>query len=378
MPKSIQPTGEVLWTDPAPQQRVESSVKEKHRQDARPNKQFSEEAKTSMRFALDVLMQHPTYQSADGAPGVLTSKVEGMIFESHKPGTVNTYAPPFAKWRTYCGSRGWSPLPARPVQWMQYLAEAAEGDKSASPNDTRLASLAFFSKIAEVLCPNSDTLVHSVSGGIQKKLGYRNKQASPMPQEVLEKILGYLRSQCYDSNGQKVDVPIQRRARAFQYAMLSGGSLRWDDLASVKMATLVSVEARMILPFLVGTKTNAFAAGQWGTIVEGQALSSVAKLLEEFLEALGVAWARLPTTTQVELAGNGVGELSLDKVLVMTKFKDFIGADGELVAFPDLLSTSPLGPLKSYDTFRLDFKSDLEKADCDPSFTPQSFRVGST
>ena len=179
-----------------------------------------------------------------------------------------------------------------------------------------------------------------------------------------------------DMEGHVHPMAVECRFRLLQYSVLTEASLRYDDGASVRLAALVVVDDEFTLLFLVNTKTDAYASGQWGITVDDGSTRSVQTQLRDSLEALGALWAQLTPETQLEMAGGAGVALDLARMPLIVKFTEFVGVGGRLVSFPDLRQGRV--PVKDYKTFSRDFVSDLKSAGVPATFTANSFRVGST
>jgi hypothetical protein len=190
-----------------------------------------------------------------------------------KSSTVNQDANPWLKWVSYSKKAGSKPIPVNPFLFATWLATTSLSDATASPTETRCATIAFFSKAALSTSPTTHQVVKMTRESIVRKLGFKKTSKNPLLKEHVHQIVRYFIQQH----------TIQDHANAFRVALTYEPTLRWDDFADTLLGDFI-ITHDFVRVFLVDTKTDNYKSGQWATFSASTTETSAYTLLQNLVQ----------------------------------------------------------------------------------------------
>lgn len=289
----------------------------------------------------DALLRHP----------ILLKAMEGAYAAS----TVATHRPYIAKYIEHCNAHGISVFPPSPFVVAVWIAEAAAGDDTISPTDHRISAIVWLANCTKHVFQRDDIVLSLAYKGLTRQLGHKKESKAPLLQGHVQTL--------YDAFAAPLDAPLANVLRIFQLTLMYEGALRFDDIQSSCFGAIVVSRAALRV-FLIATKTDRQACGQWATIPMSSAPSSAAQLLGRLVGMLDIAWAGLSPDRQSALGGV-LGAMPLESMPLLPRWS-------EQDSFP-----CSSGEPESYDAFRGDLKRMLNQIGLDERlFGTHSFRRG--
>jgi hypothetical protein len=110
-----------------------------------------------------------------------------------------------------------------------WLEATSLSDTTASPNETRCAAIAFFSKTDLSTSPMVHQVVKMTRESIVRKLGFKKTSKNPLLKEHVNQIVQYF----IQRN------TIQDHTNAFHVALDYEETLRWDDLVDTLLGDFI-------------------------------------------------------------------------------------------------------------------------------------------
>lgn len=128
------------------------------------------------------------------SPGILTAvqweDIEAAVKAARSPNTQRAYASAWRNWVSWCGPRGFHPLPADPQTVAAYLTDRAKEGLSVSTLDTARAAIRSMHRDSALNDPTANPGVELVLKGLKRLRGSAPvTQAHPVTTGELRRIL---------------------------------------------------------------------------------------------------------------------------------------------------------------------------------------------
>ena len=259
-------------------------LREERRKDDRPDKQVTAAGLQMVTESITRLDRRERPEDSDFDLQVLVSRAAKYL----KSSTLDGYAGSVERWKQHCEAQEREPFPVDPWRLADYIAHETlrlqAGGNSASP----LCNLRSALKSTSQLAGESDPYVHAAvmvmhMAGI-RELGFHNNTKDPLFNE-------HVRSIVRRHGG--AEAPSEKLGHLAQLALANEAALRWDDLKAIRYGDLVYSED-LIRIFLVRTKTDAYAEGQWAAILPSRDPTSAQVLFERHICQLAETWEQMP------------------------------------------------------------------------------------
>ena len=204
-------------------------------------------------------------------PTNLVTAVTGQLH----PSSWNRYAASIRPWLTYTRAHGLAVLPANPVDFAQFLAEAGARDAGYSQTKFRVNAIRSLSELAGLASPHTHPLVAGYRRGVSRTKGASRRGSvrpifgSEIPDALPQPALGTAQGgrgrgrPHHSGHGRSLSLRSQlaRIASVRQAAVLHDGAMRYDDLQEAQLGDTLHF-ADVIDLSLFGTKTDRTLSGQ--------------------------------------------------------------------------------------------------------------------
>lgn len=255
-------------------------LREERRKDERPDKQVTAAGLLMVTESVTRLYRRERPADSDLDLQVLVSRAAKYL----KSSTLDGYAGSVERWKKHCGEQGREPFPVDPWALADYIAHEIlrleAGGNSASPLCNLRSAIKSTSQLAGEADPYAHAAVLVMHKAGLRELGFHNNTKDPL-------FNGHVRSIVRRHGG--ADVPPEKLAHLAQLALSNEAALRWDDLKAIRYGDLVYSE-ELIRIFLVRTKTDAYAEGQWAAILPSTDPTSAQVLFERHICQLAAFW----------------------------------------------------------------------------------------
>jgi len=196
------------------------------------------------------------------------------------PRTVETYAEQWRYFVGWCADRNVEPLPAAPTTLAAYLADQADGGKSASTISVSASAIRRAHSVAGHLDPASHPVVRETAAGVRRVVTRAQRQAAPLETADVRAMVAAL-----DAD------PSTGLARTRDRAMLLVGfsaALRRSELVALDVADVAFHPAGMMLT-VRRSKTDQEGVGATLAIQHGQHPETCpVRALRSWLDAAGI------------------------------------------------------------------------------------------
>jgi hypothetical protein len=208
----------VIISKPEPTRRIIMSMQDQNRQRI-PN---------PIQGTARILISHSlnTLLSRENRRDLLSEALIDLVSLARKPSTFKKHTGYFMTWVKYAQLNRNRILPISPIEFANYLIEAASKDKTVSPTLSRCDSVSFFCELSNTVNPMEHSLCRMIKEALTRKLGIRGKKKLPLLHEQLSAIFT---RQLGNSH------TLHTVVTCFRIALMYEGCLRWHDLARDRM-----------------------------------------------------------------------------------------------------------------------------------------------
>jgi hypothetical protein len=181
----------------------------------------------------------------------------GMLVKGRCVSTDTKYYNAFMlvqKWAEKVGVRA---LPMSPFDWMRYMWALFQysKDKGLARGNIDMERM---HRIADFLSPTEDYGAKEVRQSIGRELGVRGKQARPLEDNVLERMLLW-------AEAQEAGTRTEQLMLVLVLAVMKDGCLRWDDVERVEFGDVL-VTAQYARIFVTEGKTDKVRTDFWAML----------------------------------------------------------------------------------------------------------------
>ena len=200
-----------------------------------------------------------------GSSGPLPEALVRSITAGLSATTWNRYLGALRGWHGFASAHGDAFLPADPVRFACFLAEAGERDAGYSQTKIRVCAVRALSELAGTPSPHSHPLVTGYRRGSLRTRGApRRGSARPIFAHEIPVPAGSPRRRGQPATRGRSIPARSRRARsatARHMAFLHDGALRYDDAVEAQIGDVLHFEDVLDVP-VFGSKTDRARAGQ--------------------------------------------------------------------------------------------------------------------
>lgn len=207
--------------------------------------------------------------------GLASSNEKGEIeslkkfyFQQYAPSTLESYRSDWKIFCSWCRERGFSQLPADPVNVATFLCYQAEKGLKASTISRRRVAIRYYHSLAGAEpYPTDSEIVRAAMRGIRRTIGLQREPKEPLIAERIKRMVQFV-----------PDTLIGKRDKAI---LLLGfaGAFRRSELIKITVRDLLMVEEGMRV-ILRRSKTDQEGAGQIVPVIKGDKVCPVTAVKE--------------------------------------------------------------------------------------------------
>lgn len=258
-------------------------LRDERRQDERPDKQVTAAGLRMVTESITRLYRRERPEDSDLDLQVLVNRAAKYL----KSSTLDGYSNSVERWKKHCAAHEKEPFPVEPWRLADYIAHEilrlAAGGNSASPLCNLRSALKSSSQLAGEADPYAHAAVMVMHKAGIRELGFHNNTKDPIFNEHVR---------CIVRRHGGADASPEMLGHLAQLALANEAALRWDDLKAIRYGDLVYSED-LIRIFLVRTKTDAYAEGQWAAILPSIDPTSAQVLFERHICQLADIWEQM-------------------------------------------------------------------------------------
>ena len=183
--------------------------------------------------------------------------------------TWDRYVPAFRDWQQFATALGFVVLPAKPAEFLRFLATRAESDAGHSQTKMRICAIDAASQLAGVPSPSSDPTIGAFRRGISRvkhadrgpvRPMFRSEIPAPeMPTEAGPRVPAAAR---HSRRGLSATESARARAAAGRHLfLLSDATARYDDLNEGQLGDVLFEDNRTVIA-VFGSKCDRGGAGK--------------------------------------------------------------------------------------------------------------------
>jgi site-specific recombinase XerD len=170
---------------------------------------------------------------------------------AYAPNTIRAYRTDMNEFVAHCVGLGRCPLPADPIDVVDFLVAASKTGIKSSTVRRKVSSISAVHRLSNVADPTKHPEVRLCVRRINRQLGVRFDQAFPITRQVLDELLAC----CGDD---------LRGARNQALLLLAYDSMRRrSELVSLRIEDLLVNDKGTSTLLLRRSKTDQFGSGQW-------------------------------------------------------------------------------------------------------------------
>ena len=237
---------------------VARDLQQVHRTDARED--VREYLSATTRLTKIAIMVRLKQEGLDTkVSSVMVQTLSKLCLGKYAMSTLKDYTNSMLLYERYCHTMQCRFLPLDVFEFAACICQMGERlnleQKTASSVDNLVAGVSCFVNIAGGAPPTEDPFVSGAQDAVQRHLGYKDSPKDTLLQEHIVKMV--------ELKGDSV-ANVETIATLARIALSQTALLRFDDLAALKMGHFVFTQLIVRL-FLVRTKTDKYAKGQWSS-----------------------------------------------------------------------------------------------------------------
>ena len=372
-PKVAAPFEKINLVDGAPAPRSEDqmgaiarAVQNTHRTDSRTDRRIysadtTRLAKAAVKCKLqlgDNVVSHALNNNSE-----VVDALAGMNLERVTEGTIKDYTPSCLRFERFIIKEGGTLFPVDRIGLAAFICIEGQrlnvSGKSASSIDNMLSGVSFFHNMAEPNAPlKLDTTIQGAVEAVRRHLGYKNTSKDVILPEHIAAMVAL-------KGGPDADLgdiaPLTWMAVALEAV------LRFDDMESMKFGSFLWGED-IVRCFLLRTKTDKRATGQWSQIfVSTETESTAYVLLCRMLVMLAEVWDSMSDSERVPYsAWQDPADGSLRLAEIPFLFKTVTLSGGKSFPAPPCKATTQ-SKTSLYNFTLAQYKTRVEEIGLDPA-----------
>lgn len=203
------------------------------------------------------------------------SKVDSMCSHLLNSKSVNTnkkYSSGFKRWKTYCKSKGYCDLPARPILVAKYMTEILDSGYSYHTVSSIYYGIKWAHKLNGFKDPTKNSFVKNLLESSKRTAKKPTQKKDPIPVETIVELC--------DKHKTSDDLCVVRNL--CMITMAYAGFLRFEELSNVKCCD-VSIEGSYMKINLEKSKTDQYRFGSEILISRGKTSACPVNLLQKYI-----------------------------------------------------------------------------------------------